>query len=656
MGKSLRLHIVLLASIVLVSNYAFAQLDSLYTQQWNRDPVNNLSATASAQRQIITAEQIRVSGYTRLSDLVQLFDGWTFTFRDGNTWLLQSNGTGAYDYQNWILMVNGQRVELNRAYTPDLNLLGISVADIERIEIINTNGMYLGEFTQNGLINIITKKSSQDGLSYRGYYGISVNSLDTKYEGQNTSQTVGYTKNRFHLNASFGYLVTNLSDSALKYPNVFPVSTSKGISEKISYRLESQYTGNKFSHQVYAALLQNGRAAFSFMDYQAGYLGQFSINKQNQIRLSTTYLNEQTPVSNSNLSTSSLQYRYLKPYKTGNLIWQTGIATDLFWHKYDIYTNLTYTDALRDNRFATTDTNVVIIKPYTSINIPITRKVNLFSDIQAAFAHGKIAPRISVGMYKRLSLISNYSFVVAYTETLLEEAFMTNIGQRVNAIEGATYFYNPKLATADFYYNLNIGNNVKFSFNSGLKNTYALPGIEYRLDSTNSSPTGVWHWDRTKRSTYNLNWINRFNIHYDIVKNLTFDINYLNTRSLNTWNENLQNIPKHKFTFTLKYDLPKRFTLWSRNYLQSETKFWNYPGLVDPYTNQLYATVPYIFTWDLGISKKLFKDYLYFNFSVRNLLNTNERYYPTGAQLGTRFTASITANIDGLFAKGTTNP
>lgn len=138
----------------------FAQLDSLYTQQWNRDPIKNLNATTSAQRQIITAEQIRLSGYTRLSDVFNLIDGWTIKppLISDDYPELQSNGTGNYNHQNWVLMLNGQRIEMNRDPVLYVNQLAIPVYDIERIEIVNSGGMYLGEFSQNGLINIITKR------------------------------------------------------------------------------------------------------------------------------------------------------------------------------------------------------------------------------------------------------------------------------------------------------------------------------------------------------------------------------------------------------------------------------------------------------------------------------------------------------------------
>jgi outer membrane receptor for ferrienterochelin and colicin len=163
----------------------------------------------------------------------------------------------------------------------------------------------------------------------------------------------------------------------------------------------------------------------------------------------------------------------------------------------------------------------------------------------------------------------------------------------------------------------------------------------------------------TTLNTWQTNWINRVNVHYDIIKNLAFDINYMRTDIVDTWNNNLRNTPKHKFSLIVQYNMPKRFTLWVRNYWQSETQWWNDAKLwTEPAVDgsSLYYTLPSIYTWDIGLGKKLFKEYLNMNLSVRNLFNANERYTQLGAQFDFRVVASISANIDGLFAKGAPKP
>lgn len=623
-------------------NQVLAQTDSLYAQQWNRDPVISLKHTASAQRQIITAKQIQATGYTRLSDVLQLIDGWTFTILTGDKWALQSNGTGSYNNQNWVLMLNGQRIEMSRYTAIDLNKLGISVADIERLEIVNSSSMYVGEFAQNGLIHIITKKNPE-GFSSRTYYGQLYNPVADKSLygsinpglGYSIYQTIGYTHKKFHIHASAG---------SLENPAVY--GYGGGASAPYSH-LEIQYSGNRITHQLQAGLSASNGSVTENQYKRVGYLGLWTLSPQQQIRLSTSFNRGDDYSRTSNIVTNTLQHRFLKAYKNGNFIWQNGVGTD-----YQ-QTSVNLLQLPVRQAYLYSESSAWILKPYSSVNIPVNRKVNAFGDVQLAFANKKVAPKISVGLYKRVSFISNYSLVFSYNEQLLEEFFLNTINQNIGVMNGAPYFYNPKQSTADFYYNINFGNSVKFSFNSGLKNTFDLP--EYRYDLyTYSFGNGISR--NIKRAIYQLNWINRVNVHYDILKNMVMDINYLHTGIVSTWDDNLQNVPKHKFTLTMQYDLPKRFSLWTRNYWQSETKWFNYAGYNQFNPTDLYYTLPSIYTWDLGISKKLYKDYFNLNVSARNLFNSSERYYPLGPQFDIRFSASITANIDGIFASRVAKP
>lgn len=633
----------------------FSQTDSLYAQQWNRDPILSLNHTASAQRQIITAKQIQATGYTRLSDLLQLIDGWTFTTRAADAWRMQSNGTGSYNNQNWILMLNGQRIEYNRYEAIDINKLGISVADVERIEIVNSSGMYLGEFVQNGLIQIITKKTLREGFSSRTFYGQSIITTDparlrsplpNPILPYSLYQTVGYKYKKFHIQSTIGNLQNSYGDTILSYNN-------SGYSlPGFNAHVEAQYSGKKISQQLQAGLSSSSySSAYDNKSMRVGYLGLWNISPGQQIRFATAFNHGEGYPHTSNQFTNNILHRFLKSYKSGNFIWQNGVGIDYQQTLIDVL-NFSFSPY-----YLSRESSAWIIKPSSSVNIPVNRKVNVFGDLQFAFANQKIAPKVSIGVYKRMSFISNYSFVFSYHEQLLEEYYLNTINQQIGVLNGASYFYNPKQATADFYYNINFGNSVKLSFNSGLKNTFDLPDYRYRSEIELYAYTSGNYVSRyIKRSTTQLNWMNRVNVHYDILKNMVVDINYMRTGVINSWNDNLQNIPRHKFTLTLQYDLPKRYSLWTRNYWQSETKWYTYEGFHSLADNTLYVTLPGIYTWDLGISKKLYKDYLNLNVSARNLFNSNERYYPIGAQFDIRFSVSITANIDGIFASRAAKP
>lgn len=635
----------LLLLLIALSNvqYLSAQTDSLYTQQWNRDPVTSLNHTASAQRQIITAEQIRASGYARLSDVLQLIDGWTYTTLMGDKWSLQSNGAGNYKNQSWILMINGQRITFDQYNTTDLNLLGIAIPEIERIEIMNASGMYLGEFATNGLIHIVTKKTTKEGIRVSGFFSNRFNLIDPKRSINNVNlfnnrrnlwATVGYTKNTFNINGSVGYLTNYDYDTINNYS--YALNSTEGYSPKIlSSRIETQYTHNRITHQIQSSFTEKK----DFLAYvpstrnyiNCGYVGLWNLNAAHQFKWQFSSM-----LGNGNTASvhSFVQHRFLKSYKAGNFSWQNGVGFD-------------YRDVPSFNKR---------IRLFSSINIPINRKINLFGDVQFAFGSNQPTGKLSAGIYKRISFISNYSIVLSQStnENISRYYFPFELG----VVHTTPYTFTGniyKQSSADFYYNLNFGNSVKFSYNAGIKLANDIPFDEY--PGVDIRPSFVFYQRTTNLNAHQFNWINRFNFHYDIVKNLVFDINYMRTSVLESSNSNLLQIPKHKFTFILQYEFPKWFTVWTRNYWQSETKWWNEAALFNySFLGNSYYTLPAIYTWDIGISKKLYKDHLNLNISARNLFNSTERYYPVGAQFDTRFTASISTNIDGLFASRATKP
>lgn len=623
--------------------YLTAQTDSLYMQQWNRDPVISLSHTASAQRQIITDKQIQASGYTRLSDIFQLIDGWTYTTFMGDKWSLQSNGTGNYKNQAWILMINGQRVSLPSFNTVDVGLLGIAISEIERIEIMNGSGMYLGEFAANGLIHIVTKKTTTDGIRASGFFSSrynrihpdrSIDNVNAFNNHRNVWASLGYTKKKFTITGSVGYL-TNYDYDTISYYS-YSLNNTDGYSTKtLSSRIETQYTQNNITHQIQGFFSQKK----DFLSYNlvsrdyinASYTGLWNLNAVHQLKWQYSSMLGNGNTANVN---SFVQHRFLKSYKAGNFSWQNGLGFD-------------YRDVSSFNKR---------IRLFSSVNVPVNRKINLFGDAQFTFGSNQPTAKLSAGMYKRISFISNYSFVFSHStiENISRYYFPFELG----VFHTTDYTYRGSIyrqSTADFYYNLNFGNSVKFSYNSGLKYTDDIPSDEYLFSEI--QPSFIYYQRTTNLKTTQFNWINRFNFHYDIIKNLIFDINYMRTGVIETSNKNLRPIPKHKFTLTLQYDLPKRYILWTRNYWQSETQWWNEAALFNySLLENTYYTLPSIYTWDLGVSKKLYKDHLNLNISARNLFNSNERYHPVGSQFDVRFTASISANIDGLFASRPSKP
>lgn len=127
-----------------------------------------LDQTAAAAF-VITAEDIRRSGATRLPEILRLAPGVHVAQIDGNKWSVSVRGLGGRWAGQLLVLMDGRTL-----YTPLFggvywDVQDTLIEDIERIEIVRGPGGTLwGANAVNGVINIITKSAAatQGGLAY----------------------------------------------------------------------------------------------------------------------------------------------------------------------------------------------------------------------------------------------------------------------------------------------------------------------------------------------------------------------------------------------------------------------------------------------------------------------------------------------------------
>jgi len=119
------------------------------------------------KREIITAEMIRSSGLIRVGDILLLADRLNVNSMDGYTWWVSMNGLSSFQKQNWVVILDGQRIELSSFNLIHLNMLSTVIDKVSFVEIFNLPQIYEGEFVDQGLIHIHTKKP-HPGISIQG--------------------------------------------------------------------------------------------------------------------------------------------------------------------------------------------------------------------------------------------------------------------------------------------------------------------------------------------------------------------------------------------------------------------------------------------------------------------------------------------------------
>ncbi|HEX6916052.1 MAG TPA: TonB-dependent receptor [Chitinophagaceae bacterium] len=135
---------------------------------------------------VITAADINRLPYQNLADLLQQFEGIYIPGTHQNPGALQSVYLRGADSRQVLVLVDGIRLSDNSSPDNALDFSEISLADIERIEIVRgAQGTLYGNSAVGGVINIITRKSAAkklklDASVQAGNYGENHNSLQAQ--------------------------------------------------------------------------------------------------------------------------------------------------------------------------------------------------------------------------------------------------------------------------------------------------------------------------------------------------------------------------------------------------------------------------------------------------------------------------------------------
>jgi iron complex outermembrane recepter protein len=111
---------------------------------------------------VITAEEIRRSGATKIPDLLRMVPGLDVGQINGSTWAISSRGFNGQFSNKLLVMIDGRIV-----YTPNFagvywDTVDLPLEDIDRIEVIRgSGGAVWGANAVNGVISIFAKKAAE---------------------------------------------------------------------------------------------------------------------------------------------------------------------------------------------------------------------------------------------------------------------------------------------------------------------------------------------------------------------------------------------------------------------------------------------------------------------------------------------------------------
>lgn len=116
---------------------------------------------------IITAEEIRQAGLLRLGDVFDLLNDWFVASTEGYNLEVSANGLAPLQSSSWLLLLDGQPVDLGLLDAPNLNVLPATLSQIAYIEIISHPTFVAGVYAPAGVLHLHTH-TPEPGVSIRG--------------------------------------------------------------------------------------------------------------------------------------------------------------------------------------------------------------------------------------------------------------------------------------------------------------------------------------------------------------------------------------------------------------------------------------------------------------------------------------------------------
>jgi vitamin B12 transporter len=211
---------IMAVAAIIIGSPLLAQEDSSRFKQLNeveviatRSEKKVLDAPKSVT--VITSKDFQQLPYTSVADLLGRYEGVfaTGTFQNpGSLHYLYLRGA---DARQTLIMVDG--VRLSDAATPDnsLDLSEISLANVERIEIVRgSQGTLYGSAAIGGTINIITKKFAKPGFT--GNANLQAGSFGSKTFATNNLVNIGYSDaSGVYAKAGYSNTISNGFNSAI---------------------------------------------------------------------------------------------------------------------------------------------------------------------------------------------------------------------------------------------------------------------------------------------------------------------------------------------------------------------------------------------------------------------------------------------------------
>jgi hypothetical protein len=586
--------------------------------------------------QIIDSASIRESGYLRLSDILQLVTQGNRSTINGDRWFLELNGGGNFDVQNFSVMVDGAKINMDLSGQIPLNYLLIPINDISRVEIVTTPGLYYGEFNSNGIIHFITCKK-KSGITYKGLFTqgnetgdpgpfLYASNANIDRIGLHFAHVLNFTSTKFTLDYTFYYSDYYFRDTSI-LNRITSLNTPITKSNLIGHKLALfQHLAN-FSHKLNFSLANANDYLFHPIENEiqgeidflyTSYVAELKLNRNNTLFYNGTYLNQKT-----------IPYRLQHLPIISNQSWQTnqvGLRGNLsqFDSAFSYEISGQYSLVSHPYRVQDKPSEVFNYKLGLGKRLKDDRQINAVIGVVALA--GNWAPLFSLNFLNHKRKSYHWSMSLSHEQQLFSSMPTTilnayNLGYWVEP--------NHKTKQTMLQGDLNFAHlgPVRLLLLSNIRLQNNMAQFNWEALHPDSGINGMLFFSNF------VFWGKQLELSYNPIQLLSIKLVLHHQNILRGNNDFMKSIPTSWLNAIVSLKLPERIVFWFHLYGQTQE------------TNNL------ILLSEFSLSKKALGDMLNLSFNVRNLTNSYHQYHPKGAQCELSFHISLSCNLNAQIPK-----
>ncbi len=580
-------------------------------------------------------ETIEASGISRLSEIFTLIPEWPVSSIDRVTWQVNPNGMGTYQHSRWKIFLDGVMLELDFVGSKPLDMIPITMNQLDYVEVINSSGIYYGEFIDDGAIHIHTKKPYEDkSLSieanlanetgdpgpyrYTEHFSPNIDRLgesiaaDFSKRFNNSAFKINF-KNDIHFPTDVAVRERNIALSG-KHPKQTLYASS------FSYNTDFNYTDINWIKSISGGYSYFENFNFNEFTKQEKYeIERFSyisirgnLTKKHNLKYETSFQSNKTNDYQINNLTAKGSY---------------NLSRVNYENTFGLKFNLISNASINQNNS---------LFNFTISNKFFRRYSNRFKqnyEISMSAVDGRLGFDINIGS-KLIHLRNNYlKLNISFVNRQFNQDYQYWLYRDINSNSGQLeYFKNIKILSAQVSWFSLINKTLTLTVNNRFNFIY---DYYYNYQNNLNISDGFSY-----SGGININLIpsEKFNINFDY--NLIL-ANSVSDELKELWNS----LQKHTLQTSIRYNPVKNLSLWGRIKYTSATYWSDYEQITNQSDGKYSSNINEIFLIDIT-ARKLLQDGKYtFAVGVRNLLNKIQRYHPLGAQFDLNYYINLKARI-----------